>query len=153
MIILGLDPGETTGTIVFNIPEGTKTIPLKKDISSWVVFAGELINWPQIEEIIKEHKPNIIVFEEFRLYEEKAKTKSHSSFPEVKIIGQIEMIAEKECIPTHKQSASIAKQFYTDTKLKDLHLWQRGAKHARDAIRHALYFYDFNRKKVFKDGV
>lgn len=150
MTILGLDPGESTGTAVFDIPDIIKIIPIKGDLKKWLIYEDELKDWREIASVVEQYEPQVIVFEEFRLYAEKAQSKTRSDFPEVKIIGQIEMIAETNKIPTYKQSASIAKTFYTDAKLKQLNLWMRGERHARDAIRHVLYFYDFNRKKVFK---
>lgn len=154
MVILGLDPGETTGTTIFEIPKEVKTIPVTGNMQQYMKYSGELKTWEEIQNVKDQYKPDIIVFEEFRLYAEKAQSKTRSDFPEVKIIGQIELIASISNIPTFKQNASIVKNFYTDDKLKALNLWIRGNKHARDAIRHVLYFYDFNRHKVelFRGG-
>ena len=149
MRIMGLDPGETTGATIIDIPSHIVSIPLKSEISNWVQYAGELENWFAIESLIKEFTPDVIVIEEFRLYADKAKSKIGHDFPEVKIIGQIEMIAQQQNIPIHKQGAGVVKQFYTDERLKSLNMWQSGQRHARDAVRHALYFFDFNKKKVF----
>jgi hypothetical protein len=37
--------------------------------------------------------------------------------------------------------AGLAKTFATDDKLEAWGFWKRGQKHARDAIRHAVYWY------------
>ena len=49
-------------------------------------------------------------------------------------------------IPTHKQMASTAKTFATDKKLREWGFWERGMRHARDAIRHGCYFLLFYKK-------
>lgn len=147
MRILALDPGLTTGSCILDIDTRYQYIPINSDCSKLVVSAEELKDIHAIKDMIDKYKPEVIVFEEYRLYDTKASSKIGSDFQEVQLIGQIKLVAEQLQIPIHNQMAVQAKKFYTDKKLKELNLYKI-SKHVRDALRHALYFYDFNRKKV-----
>jgi hypothetical protein len=63
----------------------------------------------------------------------------------IRIIGAIEYACSKLKIPLVKQMAHMAKGFVTDDKLKEWCLWKGINKHARDSIRHAIYFLLFNK--------
>jgi hypothetical protein len=58
-------------------------------------------------------------------------------------MGAIEYIAFDQELQLHKQMANLAKGFVTDKKLHDWGLYQIGKQHARDAIRHAVYYLLF----------
>ena len=129
MIVLGVDPGGTTGWAA-----------LKADT---IVAKGEIDGWDGLLEVIKNQKPNVIVFDEFRLYPWKAKHKSWSSFIEVEVIGVLKFLAKHFGIKAVGQGAQ-HKKFFNDRRLKQMGLYS-SSPHIRDAIRHALYYMEFGR--------
>ena len=66
------------------------------------------------------------------------------------VIGVLKYLANKRGIPYYLQLAVQAKKFYTDARLMMLGLYIEDMRHARDSLRHALYFIDFNKQKVVK---
>ncbi len=57
----------------------------------------------------------------------------------VEVIGVIKLFCATNAIPAYSQSASQAKGFMTDDKLKAMGLWEEGLKHGMDALRHLMY--------------
>lgn len=55
-------------------------------------------------------------------------------------IGLIRYFAEKNGIPLFMQQPSEAKSLVTNDAIKRAGLWVVGQEHARDAVRHALYY-------------
>lgn len=126
--VLALDPGEgTTGWAVFN----------NGDLAAAGQVSGAAT---EIENLVECWSPAIVVAEEYRVYGWKAKQHSWSDIPTLQLIGAMRYICEKKNIPCHLQSAQVAKGFATDEKLRGWDLWQTSARHANDAIRHAVYF-------------
>lgn len=137
--LLALDPGETTGYTVFNGDELVGVGQLAtKDIDKGVI---ELIK------ILDKFKPSFVVYEAYRVYKWKTKDHANSDLHTSQFIGVIRAICAMRSIPYHMQMAQVAKQFCTDDKLKEWGLWIKGQRHARDAIRHAIYFITFNWSK------
>ena len=138
--ILSLDPGETTGWAVFE--NGELLAAGQLDTSAIEQSAAV------IQSLIKIHTPAIVVYEDYRVYGWKADAHSWAALHTPQLIGAIKTICSLLSIPTHTQMAQVAKQFCTDTKLKEWGMYQKGLKHARDAIRHGCYFILFNQHKV-----
>ena len=122
MKIMSFDPGETTGFAV-----------LDTDTGSWMT--GVIGLWHTIDSLLDCHKPDVVVFESFKLYPDKAHTQVWSDFPAVKVIGVIEYLCEKKKVPVHSQSASQAKclSFNTGDQSKL-------SNHEYDALRHAVLY-------------
>ena len=142
--LLALDPGETTGWAL--LTEGHKLLR-SGEIKTKTVEIGI----PALQELLKKYKPNFVVYEHYRVYQHKAKDHAHSDLHTSQFIGAIKAVCIVWDIPYYAQMASVAKGFCTDEKLKDWRLYKRGEKHARDAIRHGIYFLIFNWKKVLKE--
>lgn len=135
LAILALDPGETTGYAWFNNTDlvesgqlGTGLIPL-----------GVV----ELTALFEKCRPDVIVCEEYRVYQWRAQHHAGSTLFTARLIGVIECLAYQLGIPVIKQSAQNAKQFCTDNKLKTWGFWIKSQKHARDAIRHATYYLIF----------
>jgi len=129
--LLALDPGETTGWAFFKDGE--------------FVEAGQFTGNRNFEELKSKFNPDVVVFEEFRLFPWKAKQLSFNTLPAAQKIGIILYIF-KDCF-LFKQSPSQVKFFFDDERLKSLDLWPKGVKHGRDAIRHGAYYLVFNKGK------
>lgn len=57
-------------------------------------------------------------------------------------IGVTKLYSDVECVPIHFQTASLAKHFVGDDKLRRLGWYDKtkGMVHARDALRHLIYY-------------
>jgi hypothetical protein len=130
--LLAIDPGETTGVAYFINGELIKTAQLTSIIA--------------IEEAILDFLPDMLIYEDYRIYPAKLKSHSFSEIPTLKIIGAIEYVCEKYHIKTIKQLATMAKGFCNSYKLKEWGYWAKGEQHSRDAIRHGCYFLLFGKE-------
>lgn len=145
MKVLGLDPGITTGWTVLDLPEDYK-IKLKDNLTANIhqgTITYEDIRY-ELEVLLQDVKE--VVYEEFTLYKDKAASKTHSNFEEVQVIGVIKSLCASQNKKIFRQYASHVKQYYTDDRLKQLGFVKMN-KHAKDALRHVLYYWDFNKGK------
>ena len=131
-----MDPGETTG---------------------WALFRhGQLQAWGQwptpgpadladsIYALTAEAGPlSRLVYEEYRVRGNKFNEHVGSEVVTIQHIGAIKVVADELGVPLTKQTAGMAKGFATDAKLRNWGLYQRGLKHANDAIRHGVYYLLF----------
>ncbi len=139
-ITLCFDPGHTTGWAVFKCHslEASGELPTH-DIEEATI---------NVELLISEHNPDIIVIEDYRVYKWRAKHHAGSDMLTTRVIGCIETLAIMSHVPDIvKQPAHIAKGFCTDQKLKEWEYYKKGEKHARDAIRHGCYYLLFGALK------
>jgi hypothetical protein len=149
MKVLSLDPGESTGYCIVDWPFKRQIKP-REDLSSYLVDYGQIVgkdimkHYKEIVKLIKEHNPDVIVYEKFLLYGHRAESQIGSDMFTPQVIGQIRVLAAQHGKPEISNTAQVAKLFYTDSKLREHNMWQPGMRHARDAIRHALYAIDFN---------
>lgn len=128
--IIAFDPGVTTGV-------------------AWTGFRGDIIG-EQVEngaigihEYLKDQfdnygLPEAIVYEKF-FYQQRDKV----VLTPVEVIGVLRVMAYLNDIKFQGLSASQAKGFWTDKKLKKAGVYEVGMKHANDAIRHLLYYLSF----------
>ena len=131
--ILSFDPGVTTGYALLDV-DG--------DAEPSLLIAGEFPLWGKyMEEFLIENKPDIVVYEEFRLYPAVAKAKSWSTFPEVEVIGVIKYLCEQRGTPLIAQRASVKARTTIPPRVAGV----RGP-HARDALKHALYYIERTRQ-------
>ena len=135
-ITLCFDPGHTTGFAVFH---GTDLFE-----------SGEVRTEPievgvrEIERLISSYEPDIVVMEDYRVYQWKTKQHGGSELLTTRVIGCIETFCVINfIIHIVKQPAHTAKGFCTDAKLRAWGFYKKGERHARDAIRHGCYFLLF----------
>lgn len=134
MILLGLDPGESTGFAVVDTEQESTFV----DGLGAILEFGVMDGWREVERLIVAHKPNTIVIEKFVLYPNRAAAQSYSPMIPSQVIGVIKYLAEQHGIPCIEQTASSGKSFMLSDELYT-HLY---SPHARDAARHVgVYLY------------
>lgn len=140
--LLALDPGETTGWSLFEAHadcDDVVTMTMHGQITCTPLNTGI----DRIEHLLKTTQPNFLVYEQYRVYSWKSATHSWSELHTPKLIGAIVTVARN--IPQADQMAQVAKSFVTDDKLREWGYWLPGMRHARDSIRHALYWLMFHK--------
>jgi len=135
--LLALDPGETTGYAIFS--SGTlkdhgqvDTLTVTQSVDLLYIFISGRTH---------------VVVENYQVYSWKLKEHKFSTLHTPRLIGCIETLCKLEGIGLSKQTAQNAKKFVTDEKLKEWGMWIKGRPHARDAIRHGIYYTIFGGKK------
>lgn len=131
--ILSFDPGETVGWAVLN-KGSLETFGQIRTTE----FKEEQIN--KLTELVHDKAPDIVVYESYRIYAWMTKQHSWDEVHTAQIIGILRYIALMYEIPYRMQSAQVAKQFVTDQKLKAWGMYPTAQKHAKDAVRHAVYW-------------
>lgn len=133
--LLCLDPGETTGWAVFENGELTKQGQTRT-----------VDDWWAIHNLVKEINPSHVVFENYRVYAHKLERHSNSEVFTLRLVGVIEYLCDVYLgIPRMDQMAHQAKGFVTDEKLKAWGMYSKGQRHARDAVRHGVYYLLFDK--------
>lgn len=130
--VIAFDPGETTGIAIFK--EGK-------------YHSSKELNYLEILKYVRErtaYHNYIFVIEQFRVYAHKANTLINNDLIPSQVIGELCGEARWQEIPVVLQSASQAKGFFTDAKLKALNLWPK-SRHERDAIRLGLHYLCFGK--------
>ncbi len=139
--LLAFDPGETTGLAFFLDGELHTVDQLE---------TKTMLETPKVlKEAFKKYNPDIVVFEEYRIYGWKTEVHSWSDLHTPRVIGAIETICalSEESIPYTRQSAQQPKSFCTDMKLKQWDFYKKGVRHGRDAVRHGCFYLLFNHSK------
>ena len=95
-----------------------------------------------LEDMVGRGELDLIIYEGYALRRSSAKAMIGNEFETPQVIGVIKWIAYKAGIPTVKQSPA-QKKFFGDDRLKKLGLYDRGQRHSRDSVRHALYWQFF----------
>ncbi|MNO70446.1 hypothetical protein D3C76_613280 [compost metagenome] len=135
-VLLSLDPGETTGWSVFIDGKLHEAGQAK-------TFTG---GWQEIDDLFDYVRPTMVIYENYRVYEHKLSRHANSEVYTLRLVGVIEYLCEvKYKIPYYNQMAHQAKGFVSDEKLKAWNMYQTGQKHARDSIRHGIYFLLFDK--------
>lgn len=125
-----IDPGRTTGAAIWQYTD------------TGIYKLEQVDEYPErngLYSVIENTKFDIIIYEAFRLYANKAKAQIGSDFEAAQIIGVIKYLAEKQKTPAIEQMASI-KTFWTNDRLKKMGLYVT-SDHRRDSIRHFLHWY------------
>ncbi|MNB67157.1 hypothetical protein D3C75_136420 [compost metagenome] len=134
--LLSLDPGETTGWSLF---EHGKLI----EAGQAKTFEG---GWQEIHDLFEYVGATMVIYENYRVYEHKLSRHANSEVYTLRLVGVIEYLCEiQHKIPHFNQMAHQAKGFVTDEKLKAWNMYKTGQKHARDSIRHGIYFLLFDK--------
>lgn len=142
--LLSLDPGHTTGYALWLCEKEKITLLESGQLCTW---NRTDIDMHQFVDVIERVKVKHAVFETYQVYEWKSADHSWSQVPTIQIIGATKILCQQNNITYSSQTAQVAKQFCTDVKLEGWGYYQRGMKHARDAIRHGLYYMLFGNKK------
>jgi Holliday junction resolvasome RuvABC endonuclease subunit len=147
--LLALDPGETTGWSVWDSHNNATHYEM--------VECGQLETWDKTNntinpcvtnfpKLLTHFEPDEVVYESYRVYEWKAESHSWSDVPTLRIIGSMETRIIDANLPYCHQTAQVAKKFVTDDLLKSFGFYQRGQRHSRDSMRHALYYILFGKQ-------
>lgn len=132
---VALDPGRTTGYSMGDISEVGKMIVVSGEME-WTV--GQLL--AQLEW----YKPHVIVYEKFDFRRSSRYQRDKVDLYPRELIGIIELFGENnEDVRLDTQSASTAKGYFTDRKLKEDKMYRTNMPHANDATRHLLHWYTF----------
>lgn len=130
MILLGLDPGKSTGYALIEIKDGDiglLTMGIEKD--EQVALVGELI--------LKSDK---VICEDFKLRPNMARSGAfdYDNLVASRVIGKIELLCQMAGTELVKQQASLKPMAYGFAGMK----YQKGKKgmHWQDAFSHAVYF-------------
>jgi len=126
--VLGIDPGNTTGWGLVEVPHT-------------VLFAGQINSRQALVDLINRYLPTTVVIEAFRLYPWKAQAQSFSSMIPAELIGVAKATCDALNISLIEQPAS-ARNIITKRVLVATGGWKvtTNLPHARDAVRHALYY-------------
>ena len=126
MLILALDPGETTGYVI------AEADGLDYDIK----VSGQFPNWQLFDSLIRSYSPNTIVYEAFYLSPEIAKFKSRSTLPTVEVIGVLKYLAPKYSVRQLVAQPPSAKELVSLPR----YIAGVSGPHARDALKHLIAY-------------
>jgi hypothetical protein len=139
--VIAIDPGITTG-----IAEGAIS-----DDGELVFQADQAtISLKFLWEYLHRGEPDHLVFETFEFRQ--GKQRGNIELFARNMIGVIELYGELHPIFIAPQKAAQAKEFMSNDRLKEEQAWIKGKEHARDAIKHLLYWfywgvgYKYNKK-------
>lgn len=149
MKVLALDPGGTTGWVLYTLKEETYGLTEKWDEGQLGpeehhVDLYMLIN-SLCMEALAQNDEFIVVCESFEFRQNRQRDNINLMSKEY--IGVVKLIAQTLGIPVVFQTAGAAKPFVTDQKLKAMLLYSTNQRHANDAKRHAV-FYLVTKKKL-----
>jgi hypothetical protein len=137
------DPGETTGFALFEATGTLVHLRHARQLKTWGIEDAVRSFTSTLDEL----KPDVIVYESYRVYGWKTDEHSFSDIPTLQVIGCLKTLCVQRKIAYHDQSAQQAKQFVTDEKLERWGFYREGLRHSRDAMRHGCYFLTFGPKK------
>lgn len=138
--LIALDPGETTGYALFE--QGI--LVEQEQLPTHTIFSGIDI----LRHKFETEKPDIVIYEDFRIYDWKAASLSWNTLHTPRLIGGIQTLCHLNNIPMFTQMAQQPKMFCTDQKLEQWGYYKKGQRHARDAVRHGCYYLLFNNGKT-----
>lgn len=128
MIIVGFDPGETTGYAVVETKERGE-FPA-------VLERGVLAQWHGIRRLLDTYSPELIIAEEFRLYASKAQAQVNSNMIAPQVLGVIKYLGEIYHIPIILQGANLGKF----VRLPQEVFTALNSAHERDALCHIMAY-------------
>jgi hypothetical protein len=150
-----LDPGETTGMAVFRGPDfrlllcgQLDTAELGRGVEALQELLRSVLGAQTsgVEAGAETGSPRTyVVIEDYKVYGWKTEQHTWAELHTPKLIGAFVTLCIMYNLPYSMQMAVQAKQFCTDDKLKAWGLYKPGLRHARDAIRHGIYFTLFDR--------
>jgi hypothetical protein len=143
MIILSLDPGQTTGYVIKH----------ESDAFDYGQCQPDAI-WDLLLNVTHSDIPLIIIYERF----DYRRHKMHADLTPVEVIGvikeyvrQTRLWDDPKHLTVYEQFPSQAKSFWNDDRLKEFGMYYKGQQHARDAARHYLYWLYFGEGKTYAE--
>jgi len=122
MIIVGIDPGGTTGICIVTVnPDEDPTI-----------IGIEATNSSGVANIIFCHEPDLVVIEDYIIGPRASVRQTHDA---IEIIGVVEYICSEINIPVIRQSPSILSRARKFVK-RDVH----SSRHVKSAYAHIIYY-------------
>jgi hypothetical protein len=146
--LICLDPGETTGMAIFNglaLHHCGQLDTSRLDLGANAFKS--LLKSPALQALnISSDLSNVhVIIEDYKVYGWKTEQHTWAELHTPKLIGAFVALCIAHNLPYSMQMAVQAKQFCTDDKLKAWNLYKPGLRHARDAIRHGIYFALFDK--------
>lgn len=140
-LILGIDPGQTTGVCLFDHDAGK---PIEQQQVKTYPHSVAQDNLKEVicdvsQVAIAENKTVVVVMEDYRVYGWKTQDHSFSELFTPQLIGALKWTFRDRGWPVCLQMAQLPKKFVTNDKLKKWNIDCVGQTHARDATRHAVY--------------
>ncbi len=133
--LASFDPGETTGYALF----GDGVLMHCEEIPTLTVHDAS----PVLAGLITYQRE--VVVENYQVYKWRMKQHVGDTLHTPRLIGCIETLCALSGIRPVKQLAQNAKKFVTDEKLKAWDMYVKGKPHARDAIRHGIFYLLFHK--------
>jgi hypothetical protein len=131
--VFALDPGGTTGWVWFNS-------------NNDFVICGQISGRHHKElfdSVLPWYQAHELVCESFEFRQHRGEfNQDKIDLSSKEYIGVVELYSQMTGVPITYQTASVAKHFISDSKLKRLGWYDltKGMVHARDALRHLLYY-------------
>lgn len=138
-VILGLDPGQTTGWAVFTNLKRTACGELA---------SKKLGMESSMKDLIDLYTPDLIFYEDYKVYKDKADIHIGAVLFTPFLIGCIRMYAFLNNIPVISQMAGTVKPFVTNDKLKTWGFYKKGIHHSLDAHRHIIWGVIFSKDLI-----
>lgn len=143
--ILAFDPGGTTGMATYD------SLPLSGYPHHMSLQIGGGEHHEELYEALTSHRPDVIVCESFEYRQFAGVPKAKVELVSRDYIGVIKLYAQQHSITPVFHTASAAKAFVTDDKLKALDVYKPGNPHANDAMRHLIFYRVSNDKQAKKE--
>lgn len=140
-LLLGIDPGEMTGTCLFDLANRELLAVGAEPASVAVQGMWSLMS------MHAEHLE--IAYERFTISQHTLRLSPQ--LDALQVIGAIRFAAEPRDIPFCGYTVSESKSFSTDAKLARFKLRRQGPDHVRDAARIVLLHVSRKHPKIFKD--
>lgn len=137
MRVISVDPGGDTGIALWDVYT-------KYDEHKYRLISTKAVKPEEFYKIMREANFDLIIYEDYKLFPQYAKTMSGNDFISSQLIGVMKSTAYLEGIPTHHNLSNI-KPFWTDDLLRHLNLYVT-IDHRRDAIRHFLQWFYLDKK-------
>jgi hypothetical protein len=143
-VVIGIDPGGTTGVATWFAPTNTFATfqypDCDKDegLHSLIVNMGSLIKHG--EPFLNQEAVHVVLERFEDRLDERFRTKI--DFTAAEVIGALREWAFplRPVVRLMRSGASMGKGFWDDDKIKKLGLWVPGQRHAMDAMRHLLRY-------------
>lgn len=142
MKVLALDPGGTTGWAMYSCEEIVEPFNSTSEFYNEKWVAGQLDRPGHHEQLytlleLMHADPFHVVTESFEF---RQRARNGLVLISLEYIGVAELFCQQRQLQLKRQTASMAKGFVTDDKIKNMELWKSGQPHAMDATRHLLYY-------------
>ncbi len=144
-ILIGIDPGETTG-FAWRMPWDGNKIHLEQLVTKDPVSGAKVVKAALPNLRLPSSMANIavqVVCEDYKIYGWKADDHKWAGLHTPQLIGAIRYMLDSLGIPIVFQMAQEAKSWSTDEKLKMWGIYEAGMRHARDAQRHIVRYMFF----------